>query len=128
MAKLPVGADIIDNDVMAVGGFYIDNIFVMAGVPKIFKSMFLAIKNQLRVGDKIRSMELNLTAKESLIAHDFAELQKRYPEVSMGSYPNTQGTSLVFRSSDYEKLEQSFLEMKKNLEKNGSDLIISAKT
>ena len=124
MAKIPVGADIIDNDVMAVGGFYINNIFVMAGVPKIFKSMFLAIKNQLRVGDKIRSMELNLTAKESLIAHDFAELQKQYPEVSMGSYPNDQGTSLVFRSSDYEKLEKSFLEMKKILEKNEEDLII----
>lgn len=124
MAKLPVGAEIIDNDIMAVGGFYVDDIFVMAGVPKIFRSMFLAIKDKLRTGKKLRSLEMNLRAKESIIAEDFSNLQNQYPEVSMGSYPNDQGTSLVFRSVDNEKLEKSFLEMKKILEKNGQDLII----
>ena len=125
MAKIPIKAHMIDNDVMAVGGFYVDNIFVMAGVPKIFKSMFFAIKDKLKVGKKIKSLEMDLKVKESIIAHDFAILQKQYPQVAMGSYPNDLGTSLVFRSSDYENLDKSFLEMKKILEKNGTDLIIT---
>ena len=125
MARIPVGSDVIDNDIMAVGGFYTDNIFVMAGVPKIFRSMFFAVKDKLKVGKKMESLEINLNAKESLIAESFSNLQKKYLNVAMGSYPNDSGTSLVFRSDDYEKLEKSFLEMKEILEKNDDNVIIS---
>jgi len=125
MARIPEGSSIIDNDIMAVGGFYVDDVYVMAGVPKIFKAMFLAIKDSLKVGKKMKSLEINLNAKESIIAESFSLLQQSYPEVALGSYPNDSGTSLVFRSSNYEKLEKSFLEMKKILEKNEENLIIS---
>lgn len=125
MAKIPQGCDVIDNDVMAVGGFFGHGIFAMAGVPKIFRQMFLAIKDKLKTGKLIKSLEINLKAKESEIAKDFEDLQLKYNEVALGSYPNNAGTSLVFRSSNYQKLNESFLEMIKILEKNDKNIIIS---
>lgn len=44
MADIPKGATLIDNPVSAAPGFYIDNVFVMAGVPTIMQAMFFDIK------------------------------------------------------------------------------------
>ena len=52
-------------------------------------------------------------------------LQKKYSQVSMGSYPFEGGTSLVFRSNNYEDLEKSVQEMTELLESVKSDSIIS---
>ena len=46
MAKIPVGAELIDNPVSAAPGFNIENVFVFAGVPKIMQSMFFSIKDK----------------------------------------------------------------------------------
>ncbi len=111
MAILPQGASLLDNPISSAPGFCIENVFVMAGIPKIFQAMFEAAKKQLIGGKKIKAREVVITLTESIIAADFSNLQKKYSDVVMGSYPFEGGTSLVFRSSDYDLLEKAIAEM-----------------
>lgn len=121
MAMLPSRASLLDNPVSSAPGFRLENVFVMAGIPKIFQAMFEAAKKELVGGKKVKSVEIKLNLTESIIAKDFSSLQKKYPQVVMGSYPFDGGTSLVFRSTDYEALDIAKSEMEKILStiKNG---------
>ncbi len=125
MAFVPRGANLLDNPVSSAPGFRIENVFVMAGVPKIFQAMFAAASKELIGGKKVRSTEMKISLTESIIAKDLEDLQKKYPQVSMGSYPFEGGTSLVFRSNQYETLEKSVTEMIEILERIKSSSIIS---
>ena len=53
MARIPEGGELIDNPVSAAPGFRIDNVFVMAGVPRIMQVMFDSILPSLRKGPAI---------------------------------------------------------------------------
>ena len=111
MAYLPESAILLDNSISAAPGFRIDNVFVMAGIPKIFQVMFLACKKDLITGNKIISKEIKTNLTESKIAKDFANLQQKYPQITMGSYPSEGSTSLVFRSTDYKAIDEAIAEM-----------------
>lgn len=111
MAILPSKASLLANPITSAPGFRIENVFVMAGIPKIFQAMFEAAKKELIGGKKIRAKEVVISLTESIIAADFSALQEKYPQVVMGSYPFEGGTSLVFRSKDYDLLDKSLAEM-----------------
>jgi molybdopterin-biosynthesis enzyme MoeA-like protein len=111
MAFVPSAAALLDNPISSAPGFKIENVFVMAGIPKIFQVMFEASKKDLLGGKKIMAKEIKLSLTESVIAKDFAILQKKYSHVIMGSYPFDGGTSLVFRSIDEIALNNAINEM-----------------
>ena len=50
MARMPGGADHIDNPVSVAPGFRIGNVHVMAGVPSIFQAMLDNVVPTLRTG------------------------------------------------------------------------------
>src|SRR5690606_31466598 len=50
MARMPVGAEHIDNPVSLAPGFRIGNVHVMAGVPAIFQAMLDNVLPTLRTG------------------------------------------------------------------------------
>lgn len=125
MAYIPQGASLLDNPVSSAPGFRIENVFVMAGVPKIFEAMYLAAEKELVGGKKIQAKEITTELTEGVIARDLEDLQKKYPQVTMGSYPFVGGTSLVFRSIDYVALEKSCTEMIEIVAKIKSSLMIS---
>lgn len=79
--------------------------------------MFDAAKKELIGGKKTVAREIKISLTESVIAKDFSDLQKKFPQVAMGSYPFSGGTSLVFRSTDEIALEKSFNEMSNILKK-----------
>jgi molybdenum cofactor synthesis domain-containing protein len=111
MARIPIGAELIVNTVTAAPGFKIDNVFVMAGVPDIMKSMLIAATQHLRTGPKVSSVSIVLERAEGDIAELFAAHQACYPDVAMGSYPSfVEGgyrTELVLRSADAQRLEEA---------------------
>ncbi len=111
MARIPEGADLIGNSVSAPPGFKIGNVFVLAGVPNIMKSMLLAATEQLRTGPKVNSVSIVLQRAEGDIAELFAAHQSAYPDVAMGSYPSFEKggyrTELVLRSANPERLEEA---------------------
>lgn len=124
MSLIPSKARLLDNPISSAPGFCLENVFVMAGVPKIFQAMFEAAKKEINGGTKIRSQEIKIALVESLIAKDLTDLQNKYPEISMGSYPFKGGTSLVFRGTNYDLIEQSVHEMVAVLKLIQDDLII----
>jgi len=124
MAFVPSKAKLLDNPVSSAPGFRIENVFVMAGVPKIFRAMFEAAKKELTFGAITKSREIKINLTEGIIARDLTDLQKKYPEVIMGSYPFENGTSLVFRSTNYEILDKSLGDMVKVLKKISDNLNI----
>jgi molybdenum cofactor synthesis domain-containing protein len=124
MAYLPRNASLLDNPISSAPGFRIENVFVMAGIPKIFQAMFEASKKELKIGCKIFSREIKISLTESLIAKDLTDLQNQYREISMGSYPFDSGTSLVFRGYDKNILEEALLKMQNLIIKINSKAII----
>jgi molybdenum cofactor synthesis domain-containing protein len=124
MAMIPSTASLLDNPVSSAPGFRIGNVFVMAGVPQIFQAMFFAAKKELVVGAKTKSREIKINLTESIIAKDLTELQALYSTVSMGSYPFDGGTSLVFRSANYDDLDKSVDDMIKLLARIKTNSII----
>jgi molybdenum cofactor synthesis domain-containing protein len=127
MAYMPSSASLLDNPVSSAPGFRIENVFVMAGVPKIFQAMFFAAKKELIGGIKTKSREIRISLTESVIAKNFSNLQQKYLQVAMGSYPFDGGTSLVFRSTDYEAMDKALLEMLEiiKLIKNDSIILVN---
>ncbi len=112
MATIPSRAKLLHNSVSSAPGFYLENVFVMAGIPKIFQAMVDSLIPILKVGSKIHNCELTISLTESVIATSFAYLQKQFPEIIMGSYPFEGGTSLVFRATDLAMLKKTVAIMK----------------
>lgn len=111
MARIPDGAELIVNAVSAAPGFKIGNVHVMAGVPKIMAAMLEAVAPTLEGGRKVESRTVSAGVGEGAVGDPLGEIQSRYPDVKIGSYPqmgNTQiMTYLVMRSHDIDLLERA---------------------
>jgi len=110
MSYMPVGAELILNPVSAAPGFRIENIYVMAGVPRIMQAMFDNIKHTLQGGEPVLSKTVSIFMTEGIIAEGLTKIQNDFPHVEIGSYPfvrnNRLGTSLVARNKDATELEK----------------------
>ena len=109
MAMIPVGAELIPNPVSSAPGFVIDHIFVMAGVPQIMQAMLDHVLMTLKGGAVVLSRTLTCHLAESVLAEELTEIQKRWPQIEIGSYPSFSrkdfGVSIVLRTEDAEALE-----------------------
>ena len=112
MARIPDGARLIDNEVSMAPGFQIGNVFVLAGVPEIARSMFRAASPLLHGGPRMLSRSIRVHCGEGTIADRLRALQQEFPDVDMGSYPwrddGVFGTSIVLRSIDHDLLDTAF--------------------
>ena len=87
MARTPEGAALIDNPVSAAPGFQVENVFVMAGVPKIMQAMFESLRERLVGGDPLLSRSIACQLPEGKLAQGLGEIQARHEGVDIGSYP-----------------------------------------
>ena len=110
MARIPDGASLIDNPVSAAPGFCVENVYVMAGVPRIMQAMFDSVLPGLQRGEVISSVSVTCDLPEGTIASPLRALQEQFPDVDLGSYPGKLAgkykVSLVGRSSDADQLQQ----------------------
>ena len=117
MACMPTNANLIYNPTSGAPGFNVENVFCLPGVPSILKSMLGDISHKLVGGEPILSQTINLRTVESEIAKPLAEVQNKYTDVEIGSYPffkaGKLGVSLVLRSSKQEKIDSCYLEISK---------------
>ena len=112
MARIPDGADLIENSVSKAPGFSIGNVHVMAGVPAVMQAMLDAVTPRLETGKKMISRSFAARAKEGDVAEPLGKVQKQFPDVSMGSYPTFDEvigptTTLVLRSRDEARLAEA---------------------
>lgn len=109
MARVPDEARLIDNPVSGAPGFSVENVHVMAGVPKIFEAMLDGLLPGLTGGVPLLSKSLRVERPEGEIALALGQVAEAYPEASIGCYPfnvaGTTGCNLVVRSKDAGLLE-----------------------
>lgn len=88
MATLPQGSLLIPNKVATAPGFQVENVFVMAGVPVIMRSMMESAVTRLekRRPPVIKSVSCHVT--EGKLATGLAKIQTQYPNTEIGSYPH----------------------------------------
>jgi molybdenum cofactor synthesis domain-containing protein len=115
MARIPQGASLIENPVSKAPGFRLGNVFVMAGVPKIMQAMLESLKPQLERGAPMLSVTVTAFIGEGDLAKLLKEIQGRYREVVIGSYPFEEqgkyGSHLVLRSRDAARLAEAAAEV-----------------
>ena len=111
MARIPDGAELIENIISAAPGFHIGNVFVFAGVPSVMQVMLDAAAPKLQGGTVMDSRTIHAKIAEGDFAPALAVIQAEYPEVAIGSYPYFQGgkfgTNIVVRSRDASMLEDA---------------------
>jgi molybdopterin-biosynthesis enzyme MoeA-like protein len=108
MAHTPQGASLVKNAVSRAPGFRMENVIVMAGIPRVMQAMFDNAKHQLVGGRPTLSRTVACHLPEGIIAKGLGALQAQYPDLDIGSYPFYRrgefGTSLVLRGRDPDRL------------------------
>lgn len=111
MARIPDGAELIDNPVSKAPGFSLGNVHVMAGVPAVFEAMVAGLLPKLTGGRPLLSETVQVLRPEGVIAEPLARLAKAHADVSIGCYPFSRGgvygANLVARSEDSDALARA---------------------
>ena len=111
MARIPETAELIDNPISAAPGYVIENVYVMAGVPKIFQSMLKTVTPKLEKGLPTLSLSVKIFKGEGDIALDLEEIVKTFNQLNFGSYPFSEkgvyGTNIVIRGKDKKLMEEA---------------------
>ncbi|MBU2956290.1 molybdopterin-binding protein [Paracoccus sp. 1_MG-2023] len=119
MARIPVGATLIDNAVSAAPGFSIGRTHVMAGVPEVFRGMVDWLIPRLPKGRPVQSLSVEVRRGESDVAEELKAIAGDFPDLSLGSYPFHDdagwGTNLVVRGLDAERVAHAMDVLKTRL-------------
>ena len=123
MARIPEGADLIENSISVAPGFMLGNVITMAGIPNVMHVMLDAVTPRLRKGRMMHANAIDVAHPEGTVADLLTAHQAEYPDVAMGSYPtildNRPCTQLVLRSTDGEALAKATRELEAKLLQNG---------
>ena len=120
MSKMPTDAQLIYNPMTAAPGFILKNVYVLPGVPKIMEVMFINVLKNLKKGKPKKIKTINTNLYESKIAPFLKDIQNKYEECSIGSYPyfnflsKTGGVNIVFSSwtmTSLDDVEKEIIEM-----------------
>jgi molybdenum cofactor synthesis domain-containing protein len=116
MATMPRGAALIENTISVAPGFQMENVYVMAGVPRVMQSMFEWLAPRLEGGARIEMRAVHaLGLPEGIIAGGLEAIQKRYPDLDLGSYPFYRttggGVALVAKGPDADAAEKAIAEV-----------------
>lgn len=93
MADVPEGAELIETAGMRWPVLALNNVFILPGVPELFRQKFLALRERFRVAPFFTRAVFTLE-DEFDIAAQLSEVAEAHPLVAIGSYPN-------FSSPDY---------------------------
>ena len=131
MARVPQGGFLIANPVTDAPGFQIENVFVMAGVPKIMTAMLQDVAPRLRTGTVVHSMTLRVVGVgEGSIADPLRSAANANRDLSYGSYPfgagsdGEVGTNLVVRGRDRERIGVAVRELEVELAVFGIETVV----
>ena len=121
MLRIPEGGELIYSPATKAPGYKIDNVFVMAGIPKIMQGMLEGMYDYLEIGKIMHSRSFDIMVGESFFAEDLTQIQADFPEVLVGSYPFSKdgiyGATIVLRSTDESLLDSCEFKVKALLSK-----------
>mgnify|MGYP001266494767 CR=1 FL=1 len=110
MARIPEGAELIENSLSHAPGFRVENVHVLAGVPSIARAMFETLAQNFESGPPIYSRDFDVFLREGDIAGPLEVIADEFPEIDIGSYPFARdghfGANLVVRGTDVDQIEE----------------------
>ena len=119
MARVPEGSELIKNRVSGAPGFRVNNVYVMAGVPLIFKSMVESIIVNIEHSHPFVSNSIRIFKAESYISEQLRNISLKYHDIQIGSYPFKEnekiGVEILVRHTDKEYVQKVIKEIEKNL-------------
>ena len=125
MARVPEGAELIENKMSGAPGIRLGNLFLMAGVPHITAGMLDALTGTLEGGRPLVSVTVGAFAPESEVADLLRQAEQSAEGISIGSYPffkeGRVGSNFVVRSEDVEKATAVGEELASKLAEVGYD-------
>jgi molybdenum cofactor synthesis domain-containing protein len=123
MARVPEGADLIENRESGAPGVKIGNIYMMAGVPSIAARMLDALDGRLEGGRPVVSVTVGAYAPESEVADLLRATEEAHAGVAIGSYPffkdGRYGANFVMRSEDGELVDRTAEDLARRLAEAG---------
>ena len=89
MARIPVGADLVDNPISKAPGFRIGNVFVLAGVPSVMQAMLDSAAKSMKTGSVmlVETIEAG-GVPEGRYGDPLGKIAAQHSDVSIGSYPS----------------------------------------
>jgi molybdenum cofactor synthesis domain-containing protein len=125
MARVPEGAELIDNPSSGAPGIRMGNVYILAGVPGIAAAMLHSLTGKLEGGKPMVSVTVGARAPESDVADLLRETEAAHPGVAIGSYPffkdGRYGSNFVIRSEDGELAERTGEALAEGLRAAGYD-------
>lgn len=89
MADVPDGAELVESEHLAWPVLRSRNVYILPGIPEIFRKKFLAIREIFR--EKPFHLRLVYSrSEEGVIAQHLDAIAAKYPDVALGSYPRWQ--------------------------------------
>jgi molybdenum cofactor synthesis domain-containing protein len=96
MARIPQGADLVENRISKAPGFRLGNVIVMAGVPAIMQAMLDAVSPSLATGRRMIAETIDAAGvPEGLYAEGLGQIARTHDNVSIGSYPAFTGSGFA---------------------------------
>lgn len=127
MARVPEGAELIENRLSGAPGIRLGNIFILAGVPHIATLMLEALSGQIEGGRPLLSRTLGCWSPESEVADLLGETERAHARCQIGSYPffkdGRVGANFVIRSTDEGALEACASDLAQRLEAAGREIV-----
>ncbi len=127
MARVPEGAELIENRMSGAPGIRHGNIFILAGVPHIATLMLEALSGTLEGGKPLLSRTIGCWVPESEVAEILRETERAHEGTQIGSYPffreGKVGADFVIRSTDEAVLDSCVDDLVRRLEETGRQVV-----
>jgi molybdenum cofactor synthesis domain-containing protein len=128
MARVPEGADLIENAASGAPGIRIGNIFILAGIPRVAAMMLDALTGTIEGGRPMLSRTLGCWVPESEVADLLRETEAAHPGCQIGSYPffreGRGGANFVIRATDEAALDACLADLGRRLEAAGREPVV----
>jgi molybdenum cofactor synthesis domain-containing protein len=127
MARVPAGAELIENRMSGAPGIRLGNIFILAGIPHIAGLMLEALAGRLEGGKPLLSATIGCWAPESEVADLLGQTERAHPGCQIGSYPffrdGKVGANFVIRSTEAASVEACRADLEARLEAAGRTIV-----
>ncbi len=110
MCELPDGAGLIQGGDLWFPLVFVKNIYIFPGIPRLLQAKFDAARDHFK-GSPFYLRKIFMSCIESDIAQDLHDLLEDFPDLGLGSYPNTTAvdyrTMLTLESRDATYVEKA---------------------
>lgn len=87
MAEMPEGGELVASEKMSWPVLRVENVWVLPGVPQIFRMKFELVRDRLAHGEPFQTRAIYTLCDEGEIAALLGEVEARFAGVTIGSYP-----------------------------------------